>query len=154
MGNFQFSALSETKLSTCHTDLILLAHQAIMDSPYDFKITEGHRSPQRQFELYKRGRAFEIDKWVVVDRSKIVTNIDGIRKMSNHNYNPARAFDIQVLVNGQGTWVEKYYHPVAEHILKIAEQLLADGKISHQVRWGGSWKSLVDLPHFEILVKP
>ena len=147
---YKFSPLSETKLSGCHTDLILLAHQSIGDSPFDFKITDGHRSPQRQFELYKRGRVLIDGKWVITDKSKVVTNIDGIRKKSNHNYSPARAFDIQILVDGVGTWEAKYYRYVADHIMGVANRLFLEGKISNEISWGGDWHSISDKPHFEL----
>lgn len=146
----QFSQLSKTKLSECHDDLILIANKAITDSPYDFKITEGHRSPQRQFELYKKGRTLFGEKWVITDKSKVVTNVDGITNMSKHNHKPSKAFDIQVIVNGKGTWIPKYYKPVASHIESIAEKLLLEGEVSKKIRWGGNFKTLVDMPHFEI----
>jgi len=150
---YKFSQLSIKRLSTCHNDLIMVANNAIGGSPYDFKITEGHRSPQRQFELFKQGRECVEGKWVIVNKSKVVTNIDGVNKMGNHNYTPARAFDIQVLVGGKGTWVAKYYYAVSKHIMSIADQLFLEGRISHRIKWGGNFKSIVDLPHYEIIIQ-
>jgi hypothetical protein len=149
--SYKFSELSEMRLSGCHTDLILLAHQAIIDSPYDFKITEGHRSSQDQFARYKQGRELIKNEWKVIDRSKVVTNIDGIRIKGKHNYNPARAFDIMVLVNGKGTWEDSFYVEISKHILATANRLFESKQISHKVRWGGSFKNLYDCPHFELI---
>lgn len=116
-------------------------------SPYDFGITHGHRSPETQFNLYKKGRELKGDKWVKT--GSVVTYKDGYKDKSKHNYDPSHAFDIVVYVNGQVTWAYEYYKPVADHVLDVAELLKEEGKITHDITWGGVWK-FVDAAHFQI----
>lgn len=100
-----------------------------------------YRSPEEQFELYKKGRN-KTDKglWVVTDREAIVTNIDGYKIKGAHNYNPARAIDVCAVNNqtGKRSWKEEWYTPLIE----IAER--------YNLVSGGKWKSLKDFPHIEI----
>jgi hypothetical protein len=61
-----------------------------------------HRTPSEQFAIFQKGRAFENGNWVVVDKRKKVTNLDGYKKKSRHNYLPATAVDIVLFKpNGQ-----------------------------------------------------
>ena len=86
----KFSKQSLDKLSPCHEDLQKVMHEAIKH--IDFIVLYGYRTPEEQFELYKKGRKLVDGKWVKVGTT--VTNLDGKAKKSNHNYNPSRAVDI------------------------------------------------------------
>jgi peptidoglycan L-alanyl-D-glutamate endopeptidase CwlK len=55
-----------------------------------------------------------------------------------------KAVDIMVYVNGKGTWENKYYTQVANHIKQKAKELDVD------IIWGGDWRTLVDSVHFEL----
>ncbi len=58
---------------------------------------------------------------------------------SPHNYNPSFAFDIAFIgVNKKVIWTAKYF------------KMFADCIKSDVVSWGGNFKSLVDMPHFEL----
>src|SRR5688572_23247461 len=57
-------------------------------------LTCTYRTPEEQFELFKKGRKLADGKWVLEDAAKRVTNVDGKTKLSNHNRFPARAFDV------------------------------------------------------------
>lgn len=131
----QFSERSAKKLATCDQRLQDVANEAIKAPPYDFGITHGERTIAEQQELYAQGRT---------KPGKIVTNCDGIKIKSEHNYSPSKAFDIKVYVNGKVTWDVQYYKAVAAHILDCAKKL----KIS--ITWGGSWKRFPDYPHYQI----
>jgi hypothetical protein len=116
------------------------------------KLTCSHRTPEEQFELYKKGRTNigtlsdpvwapkEYDESVPsAEREEIVTNCDGDKKMSPHNYYPARALDVVVIgPDGRESWLPERYKPLIE----ICRQL---GLLS-----GGAWISLKDWPHIEI----
>ena len=100
-----------------------------------------HRTPEEQALLFNKGRTKGSDgKWVVQDKAKIVTNVDGVSVLGAHNYKPARAIDVMVMdnVSGQPTWEEKWYLPLGPIVRKLG------------LTWGGDWKSIKDLPHIEI----
>lgn len=114
---------------------------------WEMQLDYTHRTPEKQFELFKQGRSKNIKTgiWEVVSSNEIVTNRDGINKLSMHNYFPSRAFDVKLknpdndfiwTVNGRDTPEQWLYMPV------LAKKY---GLIS-----GGTWKSIVDFPHIQI----
>jgi peptidoglycan L-alanyl-D-glutamate endopeptidase CwlK len=137
------------KLESVHHDLVKIIKLAITRTPVDFGISEGHRTLERQKELYDQGKS----------------KIDGINKKGKHNYSPSLAIDLYA------------YHPdievrkklaydvptlclIAGVIISCADELKAKGDIKHSVRWGGNWdndgvilydQSFDDLPHFELV---
>lgn len=119
---FKFSRRSLDNLVGVHEDLVKVMTESIKDSPYDFGITEGFRTPQRQKELYDKG---------------LSKTLQG-RHMTGH------AVDIAVWVSGKLTWDFDYYVSVADHIKKVAKELQVP------IVWGGDWRSLKDGPHFEL----
>jgi|LauGreDrversion4_2_1035121.scaffolds.fasta_scaffold21938_3 peptidoglycan L-alanyl-D-glutamate endopeptidase CwlK len=119
---YSFSKKSKERLEGVDSSLIKLMEESIKESPYDFGITEGIRTPERQKQLYDEGKSLTL-------KSKHLIG---------------RAVDIAVFVEGKLTWDFKYYKPVAEHIKKVAETLKVN------IIWGGDWRRLVDAPHFEL----
>ena len=137
------------KLESVHHDLVKIIKLAITRTPVDFGISEGHRSLERQKQLYDQGKS----------------KIDGINKKGKHNYSPSLAIDLYA------------YHPdievrkklaydvptlciIAGVIISCADELKAKGDIKHSIRWGGNWdndgvilydQSFDDLPHFELV---
>ena len=144
---YKLSKRSLNKLSTCHEDLQILAKEAIKNSPYDFGITHGHRIPDEQRLLFKKGRNSKLE---IVDKSKVVTYVDGYIKKSKHNAFPSEAFDIVCYINGEITWSPAIYLEVAEHIIDVAEELFEKGLITNRIVYGGYWKKFRDYPHFQI----
>lgn len=144
---YKFGTRSKEKLSTCHIDLQLLANAAIKTSPYDFGITHGNRTSEVQNELYQKGRNKEGQ---IIDKSKVVTYVDGYIKKSKHNAYPSEAFDIACYVNGNIVWTYEVYKIVASHILEVAEELFEKGTIENRVVWGGNFRGFVDACHFQI----
>lgn len=148
MKTHEFGTRSEEKLSTCHEDLQKILRLAIRRSIIDFGISEGHRSIERQQQLFHEGKS----------------KIDGINKKGKHNFEPSHAVDIYA------------YHPDVEIRRKIAYnteslsyisgvihscaiELFEKGEVEHLIRWGGNWdhdgvilidQNFDDLPHFEI----
>lgn len=113
---------------------------AKMNTGKYLELTCVQRPITEQFELFKKGREVKDGKWVVVDHTQVVTNVDGIKLLSAHNYKPSRAIDVVVMDNqtGKALWDEKHYLCLA----KIAERV---GLCS-----GGVWQSLKDWPHIEL----
>jgi len=98
----------------------------------DIVLTCTYRDPAEQNRLYKQGRTTP---------GPIVTNIDGIKKKSMHNYKPARAFDFAVVIHGKTTWDAKCYDS--------AWLFFRQAKLTKKVAWGRNWKNFKDYPHIE-----
>ena len=154
---------SQIQYDTLHHDLKAVVDWALMHCLVDFTITEGHRSVERQFELYKSGREFKEGRWLVVKPKLKKTNIDGHRVKGNHNYTPSMAFDFCVYISGKPelTWDFVHLSYIAASLVAAGEALYGQGAITNKVRWGGNWDSDGDLadnnfydrPHVE-LYKP
>ena len=136
---YKFSKRSRDNLSTASTNLQKLFNEVIKE--IDCTVICGHRSPEEQFELYKKGRVNKDFKWTVVDKSKVVTNIDGRAKKSNHNYLPSKAVDV---VPYPLDWNDiNAFKKLGEVVKRKAKEL------GIKISWGGDWQSLKDYPHFE-----
>jgi peptidoglycan L-alanyl-D-glutamate endopeptidase CwlK len=122
MGKWKLSERSRNKLVGVHPSLQILMKAALEESPYDFGITEGLRTPAVQKILLDAGKSTTMNS----------------RHITGH------AVDIAVYVDGQITWDFQYYKVVAEHVKAVAKELKVD------IEWGGDWKSLVDGPHFQL----
>ena len=126
-----FSRQSSDRLSTCHEDLIDLFTEVV--KYYDIMIWEGHRSSMRQAELYAQGRT---------EPGAIVTNCDGVDRLSRHQSSPSIAVDV---VPFPIDWDnEGRFHELAGWV-----QCIAMG-MGINVKWGGHWRSIKDLPHWEV----
>ncbi|WP_340222098.1 M15 family metallopeptidase [Fusobacterium nucleatum] len=119
---FSFSKASLDKMNGVNSKLVILMKEAIKNSPYDFKITEGLRTVERQKELVKTGKS----------------------KTMNSYHLKGKAVDIAVLIDNKITWDFKYYKKVADHIKEVAR------KLGYVITWGGDWKTFKDGPHFQI----
>ena len=127
MEHHRFSNKSKEKLSECHEDLERVAFLALKYSPYDFGITEGLRTLERQKELLAEGRSTTI-------HSRHLPNSGGV----------SEALDIAVYIESGLTWDIKYYRKVAQAFFKAAIELGVD------IEWGGLWESFVDGPHYQL----
>ena len=141
---YHFSTRSLHCLSSCHSDLQLLAKTALGYSEVDFCITEGHRSVARQQKLYAQKK----------------TLVDGINKPSKHNCLPARAFDFCDLVGGKASWDTSYLCYLGGLFIACGAWLHETERMQQRIRWGGNWdrdgiiitdQRLVDMPHIELL---
>jgi len=128
-------------LDGCHKDLQIIAKEAIKDSPYDYGISHGYRSPEEQHDLYQKGRS---------KPGHIITYKDGYTMPSKHNMNPAEAFDIYAYIQGKANYDKKVLLEIGLHIMEIAEELYEAGKVGSQLTWGGYWKKFQDMPHYQI----
>jgi len=130
---YQFGAKSKQTLATCHLDLQWIMREALATGLIDFSITEGHRSKDRQNNLYPKKSKV---KW----------------PNSKHNKTPSDAVDAVPYINGKASY--KY-----EHCIFLAGIVLACAKkIGFNLRWGGNWdmdgepvtdQDFQDLVHFE-----
>lgn len=119
---YRFSERSLEKLETVDIRLQELFKKAITSSPYDFCITEGIRTLEKQKEYVAKG----------------------VSKTLNSKHLTGKAVDIAVIVDKKITWEWKYYQEVADHIKGIAKEL------GLKITWGGDWKTFKDGPHFQL----
>ena len=118
----RFGTRSLANLVGVHPDLQRVMQEAIGNSPYDFSITEGLRTPGRQQMLYAEGASRTLNS----------------RHLTGH------AVDIAIIIDGKANWDFAKYKEVAEHVKAVA--------ILNKVPiiWGGDWRGLRDGPHFEL----
>jgi peptidoglycan L-alanyl-D-glutamate endopeptidase CwlK len=159
MINYKYMASygykSNVELNTAHPDLQVVFREVI--KVFDNTIVYGNRSIATQFVLYKSGRSFINGTWVVTDKNLVVTNCDGINIKSNHNYTPSRAVDA---IPYPIDWNDvKRMHYFAGFVMCTAIRLKEEGKITHDIRWGGDWdrdtqvgdETFMDFAHFELI---
>lgn len=136
----KFGNKSEERLATCHPDIQKVMNEAIKH--HDFTILYGERSKEEQLFLYKKGRKFVSGKWVVVDKSQVVTNCDGVVKVSRHNHSPSLAIDIAPYPID---WKDIKRFVALSNVVKRAAET-----VGVKIEWGGDWK-FKDFPHYEIV---
>ena len=155
------STNSKAKYETLHEDLRLLISEALKYSTIDFGISEGARSVETQQEYFKRGRE-EIDgQWVITDKSKVITYVDGVVKKGKHNYTPSMAFDFYVYIPGKSmSYDPTHLTALGYMFVVLGNKLFDEGIITHKIRWGGNFDmdgeilevgSFRDSPHVELV---
>lgn len=118
-----FSPTSLHKLSTVHPDLRRVLERAIKVT--DFAVLCGHRGQAEQAAAFLGGTSNA--EW----------------PNSRHNSLPSEAVDVAPYPID---WKdEKRFYLLAGVILGIAETM------GVRLRWGGHFKSIRDLPHFELV---
>lgn len=106
-----------------------LAEKVLKEMNRDLIIIFGYRSNEEQTKLYNQGRT---------TAGKIVTNAKA--GQSPHNY--ACAVDCWVMDSDGKTidWTNPVYKNICrEHAMTVADKIV----------WGGSFKSIIDFPHWE-----
>lgn len=130
MEHHKLSKRSLSKLEKVHPDLVAVVKLALEYSPYDFGITEGERSEEKQRENIAKGVS-----WTM--KTKHFVQEDGY----------VHAIDFMVYVDGKGTWEVGYYRKVIQAFVRAAIEVGA------QVEFGGLWRTTVDAPHVELSSK-
>jgi peptidoglycan LD-endopeptidase CwlK len=148
-----FGEKSESKLQSCVPELQKVMREAIKIT--DFTVIFGHRTTEEQQALYAKGRKkHPSGLWEVVDKNKIVTQIDGVDKKGMHNYYPSQAIDIApypIDWSAKPKAMARFYL-LAGVILAVAHEL------NIKLRWGGDWdgdwdlsdQTFDDTGHFEV----
>ena len=141
----EFSTRSMDRLKTCHQDLQTVFHYTVQTM--DCMVVYGHRTQEEQFELYKKGRELVGDAWVVTEKSKIVTYLDGYIKKSKHNEMPSLAVDV-IPYPEMWTSVTKF-RQFGNYVKGVIDMLYKYGTIENVIEWGGDWK-WKDYAHWQI----
>lgn len=151
---FEFGNTSLKRLETCHKDIQTLMLYAILTSPIDFGIAQGERTYDQQLEYFLAGKS-KIDP-------RVPSQLLKAKHVTSEKNPKARAVDIFAWVQGKKELMYDDAHLafLGGHILKCSQELLAQGKITHSIRWGANWdgdgeliydQTLKDLPHYEII---
>lgn len=121
MTKYKFSKRSLSNIEGIDYRLIILLGLMLDHSPYDFTVTEGLRTKERQAQLVKEGKS----------------------KTMNSKHIIGSAFDIAIIdEKGNITWDLKYYKEFAEVIKKLAKRL------GFEIECGADWGW--DGPHIQI----
>ena len=142
-----FSKSSMGRLRSCERDIQTILLEAIKH--YDFSVLSGMRTPEEQFELYKKGRKQRGQDWTINEANKVVTFQDGTIKKSKHNSDPSKAVDIAPYpIDWEN--INRFYQ-LNGIIVSVQSRLLAEGLIQKGVDWGGElWDNFKDYPHYQL----
>lgn len=148
-AKYHFGNTSRTRLATCHRDIITICNEVIR--VYDFSVLEGLRPLYKQQEYFQTGRS----------------KLDGVTRKSKHQDDgtgKSRAVDIVPYKRGHNAFSgrakdNRRFYFLAGLIKMATAKLIAEGKITHDIRFGGDWDSddiysdqnFDDLPHFELV---
>lgn len=100
------------------------------------KIGECLRTVKEQDELYAQGRT---------KPGSVVTNAKGSNYSSMHQWGVAFDFYLDMDIDGDGTKSDDAFNNSKKTFQKVG----AIGK-NLGLEWGGDWRSIVDMPHFQL----
>lgn len=148
-----FSRTSIERLNTCHSDIQRVFIEVVKH--FDCTILYGRRSPEEQFELFKKGRKEINGIWVVEHPHLVVTYKDGYNKKSMHNHSPSLAVDVVPYYPDRPhiRWndSERSYMFIG-FVLGIAKQM--DITLISGTDWDGDTEvhdqTFMDIPHFQL----
>ena len=120
-----YGAKSKANLATVHEDLQRVMEEAIKEAPYDFSITEGLRSLERQKQLFA-------DKKSSTMKSRHLTG---------------HAVDVCIIIDGKACWEMDKYKELATHIKAVAD------KLDVSIECGAFWQRFPDGPHIQLTHK-
>ena len=142
VSNINILTVEEILQRVCH-GAMRVANERKCDCP-DFGISYGLRTAKHQFRLFKSGRSLVGSKWVITDKSKVITYCDGYIKLSTHQTGLAIDF-FAIGVNGIADFSPSSMALVATCFFESASNEGVD------IDWGGSFKSISDTGHIEVI---
>ncbi len=125
-----WSTASLRCLHGIHPDLRRVMDRALQDAPFDFRITEGLRTVERQKQL------------VAIGASKTMRS----RHLTGHAVDlvPIVDLDRDGKVEAEEMYAWPLYHQLAPAIKAAAKA------VGVPIEWGGDWKSFKDGPHWQL----
>ena len=128
---YKFSQRSLDNLKNVDERLVRICNELI--KRVDFTVIEGHRTIERQKELFDKG----------------FSKIDGISKKGKHNYSPSLAIDIIPYKKGHNPFdgskeSDIMFNSLAKEFKQVAKEL------GINITWGGDWKNGWDKPHIQL----
>ena len=129
-----FCRRSLANLAECHPDLRVLFAEVI--KTHDCSVICGERSEAEQSMAVANGTSHAA--WPTS-----MHNVDGATRSTSW------AADV---VPYPLDWKDTAsFHRLAEVVTATAANLLRAGKMRYEVRWGGTFRGLVDMPHYELV---
>lgn len=125
---WKWGKASKERLLTCDKRLQDLADMMLARSEFDLTVICGYRGEKEQNEAYKAGKS------------------KAIYGKSKHNHEPSLAMDLCPYPINWDT-KDKRWTEMALNAMWCA------GKLGVEITWGGSFKSISDLPHIELKEK-
>lgn len=113
---------SRERMKGVHPELVGVIERAAEIAPGTFIVTEGLRTPDRQYQLY----------------------VSGASKTLNSRHLTGHAVDLAALVDGRVRWDWPLYHKLAAVVKQAAYER------NVPLIWGGDWTSFPDGPHYEL----
>lgn len=113
---------STTRLRGVDERLVGVIKAAAEISEVPFQVTEGLRTRERQAYLVKTGKS----------------------KTMNSYHLRGKAVDVVAMPGGEVSWNLADYKAINAAVQKAAK------KAGVTITWGGSWKTIIDGPHFQI----
>lgn len=113
---------SQERMKGVHPELVGVIERAAEIAPGTFIVTEGLRTPDRQYQLY----------------------VSGASKTLNSRHLTGHAVDLAALVDGRVRWDWPLYHKLAAVVKQAAYER------NVPLIWGGDWTSFPDGPHYEL----
>jgi len=113
---------SISRLKGVNPILISAVQRAAELSDVVFEITEGLRTVERQKELYDAGKSHTMNSYHLV----------------------GNAVDVVAYLDGKVSWDLKLYSKINEAFQEAAKDM------GIKITWGGTFKKLVDGPHFQL----
>lgn len=121
---YKFGKKSLEILGSCHSDLQKLMMTVMRKGIMDFTIIQGYRGEEEQNKAFKEGKS------------------NAMFGQSKHNTTPSQAVDIAPYpIDWEDT---ERFALLAGVVLSTAQEL------DIELRWGGHFKSIKDMPHFEL----
>ena len=141
---------SQRKVATTELSMRMLVDRAIYVANTrklycpDFSIIYGYRTASEQYEIYTIGRAFdEAGKLLSENPLLVKTYCDGYEKLSSHQ--SRKAIDFAAWVDNKSSFEDHHMMAIALCFFEAASELNLD------IDWGGSYRSISDLGHIEII---
>lgn len=125
------SQRSENNLEGVNEELAYVVRLALQSSEVDFTVVEGVRTIERQKELVAKGASRTMNSYHIP------------------NEHGGRAVDLYPFYDGkvQVKAPTVYWQQIAKAMKQAAREQ------GVMITWGGDWKSLVDMPHYQIEIK-
>ncbi len=142
--SYRFGKTSTARLCSCHPDLQTIFNEVI--KVMDCTIVCGHRN--------------EADQQAAYNAKPQLSKVQ--YPNSNHNTYPSLAVDVApydaTIRNIDWGDTNRFYY-FAGRVMEVARRLREEGKILHDLRWGGDWdrdtevddQTFIDLPHYELV---
>lgn len=124
-----FSERSLAALNGVHPDLVAVTRLALARTRMDFTVVEGLRTLEKQRENVARGVSQTMN-------SKHLAQADGF----GHAVDLYPFYERRVQVNAPAAC----FRLIADAMREAADEL------GVSIIWGGDWKTLVDMPHFQL----